>query len=200
MYHCDRRMRILRASVATALCAALLTTRAIAAPPTLQNILVTPTAASISVGQKQSFTATGAFSNGSKQVLGPAIRNIAAGGGNTCVLLTSGGVECWGVNEVGQLGDGTFAGSLVPRPVKGITNATAVTFSKHNPGFGCAVLEAARPSAGGTTPMANWATGVWVMVTFIHSPCDGSAVPRPSRPVENTLARYLRVVRFNVGG
>ena len=144
MLNSNRTTRTLRASVTTVLCAALLTTAAMAAPPTSQTVTVTPTAAAMSVGQKQAFTATGTFSNGSKQVLGPAIKNIAAGGGNTCVLLTSGGVECWGVNEVGQLGDGTFASSLVPRPVKGITNATAVTFGKHNPGFGCAVL------AGGT--------------------------------------------------
>jgi len=87
----------LRARAALVLCAALVTNVAIAATPKLEAIAVTPTAETISVGQKQSFTATGTFSDGSKQALGPAISDIAAGGeGETCALLTSGGVECWG--------------------------------------------------------------------------------------------------------
>ena len=121
MFHSNRTTRTLRASVATVLCAALLTTGAMAAAPKLQTIDVTPAAKTISVGQKQTFTATGTFSNGSKQALGPAISNIAPGGEDTCALLTSGGVECWGDNGYGQLGDGNTTDSLIPRPVKGIS-------------------------------------------------------------------------------
>ena len=137
MLHPNRTTGSLRASAFTVLCAALLTTGAMAADPTLQTIDVTPTAKTISVGQKQSFAATGTFSNGSRQVLGPAISNMALGSTSNCAVLNSGGVECWGINHYGQLGDGTTVSSLIPRPVKGISTATAVALGNNH---GCALL------------------------------------------------------------
>ena len=124
--------------------------------PTLQTIDVTPTAKTISVGQKQTFTATGTFSNGSKQALGPAISNIAAGDWDTCALLTSGGVECWGNNGNGELGDGTTTDSLIPRPVKGITTATAVALGRIP--WLCAAGQR-RGQCWGITTTASWAMG-----------------------------------------
>jgi alpha-tubulin suppressor-like RCC1 family protein len=133
MFHCNRATR----KAAILLCAALVTDVAIAAPPTLQSIAVTPAVRSLPVGQKQRYTAKGTFSDESTQVLGAAISNMALGDTDTCVLLTSGGVDCWGKNDAGQLGDGTTVDSLIPRPVKWITTATAMAFAE---GHGCAVL------------------------------------------------------------
>ena len=79
MFHFNRTTRTLRASVTTVLCTALLASVAMAAQPTLQTISVTPTGKTISVGQKQSFTATGTFSDGSIHALEAAIGNIAPG-------------------------------------------------------------------------------------------------------------------------
>jgi len=42
---------------------------------------------------------------------------ISAGHNHTCGLHRSGGVECWGRNSYGQLGDGTKSNRLVPTPV-----------------------------------------------------------------------------------
>lgn len=137
MFHSSQTAPALRASAITVLCSALLATGAMAADATLQTIDVTPAAKTISVGQHQSFAATGTFSNGSRQVLGPAISNIAPGSTATCAVLTSGGVECWGINHYGQLGNGTTVTSLIPRPVKGITTATAVALGNAH---GCALL------------------------------------------------------------
>ncbi|MGC4091651.1 MAG: hypothetical protein QM756_27975 [Polyangiaceae bacterium] len=50
----------------------------------------------------------------------PPVRDVALGGNFGCVLLRDGGVRCWGLGEVGQLGNGSSANSWVPTPVLGI--------------------------------------------------------------------------------
>ncbi|MEQ1597151.1 MAG: Ig-like domain repeat protein [Casimicrobium sp.] len=39
---------------------------------------------------------------------------VAAGTGHTCALLVSGGLQCWGANAYGQLGDGTTTPGVSP--------------------------------------------------------------------------------------
>ncbi len=52
---------------------------------------------------------------------------LAAGDGSTCALLQTGSIVCWGINGIGQLGDGTTTQRLMPVMVSGISGATAVT-------------------------------------------------------------------------
>lgn len=64
-------------------------------------------------------------------VNGVAIGVVAAGGEFTCGVLESGGVRCWGRNDVGQLGNGNqiisaAPGSRTQLAVRSITNAIAV--------------------------------------------------------------------------
>ncbi|MBK5305972.1 MAG: tandem-95 repeat protein [Frankiaceae bacterium] len=57
------------------------------------------------------------------------VRAIAAGGFHNCALLDTGHVKCWGLDGVGQLGDGAgtpLGEAFTPVEVTGIDNATAI--------------------------------------------------------------------------
>ena len=82
-----------------------------------QGITVTPANPTISVGQTQQFTATG---------VSPAAA-IDAGSFHTCARLQDGTLRCWGLNDSGQLGDGTTTNALTPVAVAGVAGAAAVS-------------------------------------------------------------------------
>jgi alpha-tubulin suppressor-like RCC1 family protein len=52
---------------------------------------------------------------------------VSVGGISPCLLTSAGGVDCWGYNDQGQLGN-DFLNSFVPRPVSGLpSDLTAVS-------------------------------------------------------------------------
>jgi len=74
---------------------------------------------------------------------------IAAGGEDTCALLSGGAVKCWGWNPYGQLGDGSSTGpetcggnacSTIPVAVTAVSGASAIAV---NGGSACAVISSA---------------------------------------------------------
>lgn len=59
-------------------------------------------------------------------VTGGEVHAIAAGIAHTCAITPEGGVQCWGNNDFGQLGNGTNTGSNVPVDVVGIGGGTTI--------------------------------------------------------------------------
>ncbi len=50
------------------------------------------------------------------------VTGIASLGNSTCAITSQGGVLCWGLNNYGELGNGSHSSSLQPIPVSGLSS------------------------------------------------------------------------------
>ncbi len=65
------------------------------------------------------------------------VSKISAGGATTCALLTDATVKCWGMNDAGQVGDGTTTQRTTPQTVSGLSGVVQLTGGA---GHMCALL------------------------------------------------------------
>ena len=56
----------------------------------------------------------------------PQIKNLTAGYYHTCALMQNGDTYCWGLNQYGEVGDGTTTRRNIPTKTL-MTAATAIT-------------------------------------------------------------------------
>jgi hypothetical protein len=109
---------------------------------------------------------------------------VSDGDGGFCALLTSGGVDCWGLGDYGQLGDGTFyagGGSSIPVEVEGVggtgtlTGVTSVLGDgdgAYGAGTYCALL-----TSGGVDCWGSGSNGTLGDGNFYASSPFGTATP-----------------------
>jgi alpha-tubulin suppressor-like RCC1 family protein len=87
-----------------------------------QPATFTPTASPTQPAANETITATPAATIPSER----HALAVSAGERHTCALTDQGGVNCWGNNEHGQLGNGSMVNSNVPVEVQGLENVTAI--------------------------------------------------------------------------
>ena len=99
--------------------------------------------------------------------------------GGYCAVLSTGGVDCWGVNSSGELGNGTIGGPDgaaggydTPQPVTGITDAASVV--SHGDGY-CAVLSTGKIDCWGYNNWGELGNGT----TGGPDGADGYDTPQP---------------------
>lgn len=92
---------------------------------------------------------------------------VAAGMDHSCAVRADGTVACWGRNNLGQLGDGTYLDRTTPTTVPGLAGATAVAAGASNT---CAIV------AGGEVRC-------WGMNYFGQLAVDPAAVHTSAVPV-----------------
>jgi alpha-tubulin suppressor-like RCC1 family protein len=71
-------------------------------------------------------------------VLG-GVASISAGQGHVCALMRSGGLRCWGLNNAGQVGNGTFNEVLAPPTTDVLPGVQAVAAGEYHT---CGLLSA----------------------------------------------------------
>lgn len=89
-------------------------------------------------GQLGDGTTTARRTPGDVSGLTSGVAKFALGGIHACALTMTGGVKCWGVNESGQLGDGSTTMRLTPVDVVGLS--AGVEQLAVGGEFSCAVL------------------------------------------------------------
>ncbi len=70
------------------------------------------------------------FACAARPVLVPGlagVHRLVVGWGHVCALMIDGGVQCWGDNDHGELGDGTTATRSLPAPVPGLSDVAMLS-------------------------------------------------------------------------
>jgi cysteine-rich repeat protein len=119
--------------------------------------------------------------------------SISSGLHHTCALLGSGEIRCWGLNDNGQLGDGTVMNRFTPTAVAGLPGA-AQTISCGNY-HTCAVL-----STGGISCWGDNVSGQLGDGTMIDRTTPVEAIGLPSSAISISAGHHHTCALLSTGG
>ncbi len=88
------------------------------------------------------------------------VKQLSLGEYHSCALLRDGTVTCYGINESGQLGDGTTTDRVMQKVVAGLSGVTQVAAGDN---FTCALLADATVSCWGTNSGSDICSGANVL-------------------------------------
>lgn len=110
------------------------------------------------------------------------VAELALGGGHTCARMLDGGVRCWGLNENGQLGDGTMTDRYAPAPVPDLAGVRRIAAGRAE---SCAVLGDGSARCWGGMPAPTRPT------RRQPAPIAWSAAPAPVEGLSGVVAIAL---------
>jgi alpha-tubulin suppressor-like RCC1 family protein len=132
------------------------------------------------VGQLGDGTTTTRFTAVLVNGLPTQVVDVDSTGNHTCARLADGTVRCWGINEAGQLGDGTTTSpQLIPVPVNGIGNAVAVAAGSAQT---CALLADGSMSCWGSNELGGLGDGTFLN-SLVPMPVLGGGGTKTARDV-----------------
>jgi len=102
--------------------------------------------------------------------------DVASGGGHSCAKTSTGGAKCWGMNDFGQLGDGTHKGRTEPTWVVGLESGVRSIYAGDY--HTCAIM-----STGG---VMCWGRGLGGRLGLGDN--DDRDVPTPVQGLESGVA------------
>lgn len=139
--------------------------------PTTTKMIVAGGAQTCLLSNANGASCVGHYSTALGDNLSSGVRQIAAGHYYACALLQTGGVQCWGFNQYGELGYGLSGNSSTPVDVNGLDSGVqSITTGFHH---ACALLVTGRVKCWGWNNTGQLGDGT---VTNRYAPVDVSSL------------------------
>jgi alpha-tubulin suppressor-like RCC1 family protein len=85
------------------------------------------------------------------------VTSIVSGGSHTCAVLSDRTAECWGFNDVGELGNGSLTSSAKPVPVSNVSDVVSLAAGVYH---SCALLSGGTVACWGDDSRGEFCNGL----------------------------------------